>query len=201
MRITEKQAKALGIDLGKTKKTKAAAAVPGEPKPKSGRAVRGPTASFSFAMSVDLPYDPQTKERPRTVVNQESLVGAFVEAKGSVKRFRELLKGRMSRTYTPKNTADYEALVQAAAMVEMARAKLKVYEGPVETEVHFVFKGEAGTWPTALGDGDADNLEKAVFDALNGVVFKDDRFVVRSTRTKSCGPAPRLIVAVRDAEP
>jgi Holliday junction resolvase RusA-like endonuclease len=201
VRISEKQAKALGIDIGKAKRPKPAPSAAEVQRPKSGRSLRIEHPPASFEMVLDLPYDPQTKERPRTVVNAESLVGAFVEAKGNAKRFRELLKGRMSRTYTPKNTADYESLVRAAAMVEMAKARLQLFECPVETDLHFVFKGDGETWPTALGDGDADNLEKAVLDALNGVVFKDDRLVVRSTRSKSCGPVARLVVAVRNAAP
>jgi Holliday junction resolvase RusA-like endonuclease len=84
-------------------------------------------------------------------------------------------------------------------MVAMATARMKPFECPVKTHVHLVFKGDPDTWPTSPGDGDADNLEKAVLDALNKIVYADDRLVVRSIRTKSCGEKPRLIVKVSPA--
>ncbi|MBY3433429.1 RusA family crossover junction endodeoxyribonuclease [Rhizobium laguerreae] len=132
-------------------------------------------------------------------MNTGAVVGAFIEAKGNVGKFKELLAGRMSHTYTPKNTANYEDIILQHATVAMATARLKPFECPVKTHVHLVFKGDPGEWPTSPGDGDADNLEKAVLDALNKVVYVDDRLVVRSIRTKSCGDKPRLIVKVSPA--
>jgi Holliday junction resolvase RusA-like endonuclease len=217
MRISLQQAKALGITIPSAKKASRKAAAPGEAKsrrPKGkNRAAVGDYGSRAIRFEIDLPDDPQPKERPRTVVNVSGLITAFIEARGSVAKFKELIARKpsgegdaagkkkipISHTYTPKNTADYEDLILNHARVAMATAKMTPFECPVKTHVHLVFKGDPGEWPTSPGDGDADNLEKAVLDALNKVVYVDDRLVVRSIRTKSCGERPRLIVKVSPA--
>ncbi|MCS4089517.1 RusA family crossover junction endodeoxyribonuclease [Rhizobium sp. BK176] len=200
MRISVQQAKALGIKVPGAKGTARKAGEPGKAKTKGkNRASVSDYGRQSVRFEIDLPADPQPKERPRTVMNTGAIVGAFIEAKGNVGRFKELLAGRMSHTYTPKNTADYEDLILTHARVAMATAKMQPFECPVKTHVHLVFKGDPDEWPTSPGDGDADNLEKAVLDALNKVVYVDDRLVVRSIRTKSCGDRPRLIVKVSPA--
>lgn len=216
MRISVQQAKALGIQIPGAKKAARKPKAEGEPvvaRPKGkNRAAVADYGTSVVRFEIDLPDDPQPKERPRTVVNVGGLIAAFVEARGSVAKFKELIgrskdegqgKGGekkkripISHTYTPKNTADYEDLILKHATVAMAEARMKPFECPVKTHVHLVFKGDPETWPTSPGDGDADNLEKAVLDALNKVVYADDRLVVRSIRTKSCGERPRLIVKV-----
>lgn len=200
MRISLQQAKALGIKVPGSKGAAKKAGEPGKTrtKGKNRAAVRDYGRQY-IRFEIDLPSDPQPKERPRTVMNTGAIVGAFIEARGNVGRFKELLAGRMSHTYTPKNTADYEDLILNHARVAMAAAKMQPFECPVKTHVHLVFKGDPAEWPTSPGDGDADNLEKAVLDALNKVVYADDRLVVRSIRTKSCGERPRLIVKVSPA--
>jgi Holliday junction resolvase RusA-like endonuclease len=200
MRISLQQAKALGIKVPGPKGTARKAAEPGKTKGKGkNRASVADYGRQAIRFEIDLPSDPQPKERPRTVMNTAAIVGAFIEAKGNVGRFKELLAGRMSHTYTPKNTADYEDLILNHARVAMATAKMQPFECPVKTHVHLVFKGDPDEWPTSPSDGDADNLEKAVLDALNKIVYVDDRLVVRSIRTKSCGERPRLIVKVSPA--
>lgn len=213
MRISLQQAKALGIKVPSAKKTSGAVKVSnGRPaaKPKAKGKNRSPVGDHGKSVlrfEIDLPSDPQPKERPRTVVNVGALIAAFVEAKGSLAKFKAMISRKsedgdgskrmsISHTYTPKNTADYEALILNHARVAMAKEGMKPFDCPVKTHVHFVFKGDPDTWPTSPGDGDADNLEKAVLDALNKVVYADDRLVVRSFRTKSCGERPRLIVKV-----
>lgn len=210
MRISEADFKRLNRDIKgtKAKPTKASEAlvkaIKGEdaaPKRAKGknREARADYGRKTVKFRIELPADPQPKERPRTVINAQSIVDAFVKAHGSVAKFRELIKGRTSHTYTPKNTADYEDLIKTYATVAMAEAKLKPFTCPVKTHVHVVFAGDPGTWPTSPGDGDADNLEKAVLDALNGIVYADDRLVVTSFRSKSCGPKPLLVVRVSPA--
>jgi Holliday junction resolvase RusA-like endonuclease len=217
MRISLTDARKLGIKIpGEKAKRKTTPAVKdADGKPVTGKAkTRLRLADYgrsSLKFEIDLPADPQPKERPRTVINMGALISAFVEARGSVAKFKQLIgrgsddnapagekkkRPSISHTYTPKNTADYEDLILKHATVAMANAGLKPFECPVKTHVHLVFEGDPETWPTSPGDGDADNLEKAVLDALNNVVYIDDRLVVRSIRTKSCGPKPRLIVKV-----
>jgi Holliday junction resolvase RusA-like endonuclease len=205
MRLSVKEFKLLEQKLGKNaQQPKSASKKPSAPKKEGSpskprgknRAKIDDYGAQFIKFEIDLPSDPQPKERPRTVMNTGAIVNAFIQAKGNVGRFKELLGGRMSHTYTPKNTAVYEDLILKHATVAMASARMKPFECPVKTHVHLVFKGDADTWPTSPGDGDADNLEKAVLDALNKIVYADDRLVVRSIRTKSCGEKPRLIVKV-----
>lgn len=199
MRISLEYARRLGLKVPGLKKPAKAKSAEREKVAKGRGKKRLPVGDYGskvLRFDVDLPDDPQPKERPRTVINMKAIIQAFIEAKGSVARFKELIKGKTSHTYTPKNTADYEDLILKHATVAMADAQLKPFDCPVKTHIHFVFKGEQDTWPTSPGDGDKDNLEKAVLDALNKVVYADDRLVVRSFTTKSCGEKPRLVVKV-----
>ena len=62
--------------------------------------------------------------------------------------------------------------------------------GPVEVGVHLVLKH----------DRDVDNL-KALLDALSGVLYRDDRQIVRLVATKAKaakGEEPRAVVTVRE---
>lgn len=149
---------------------------------------------------LELGHDPRPKERPRTVSDMRAIESAFLAARGNLAAFRSMLSQRgISRTFTPKGTKDYEDLIAVEARRAMgSRQPLKC---PVEVSMVFVLKGEEGLWPTSAADGDGDNLEKAVLDALNKVVFEDDRQVVKSTREKRCGPSPRLIISVSPASP
>jgi len=156
-----------------------------------------PDAPVEF--EVHLPYDPRPKERPRTVSDMRQVEAAFMSAKGNLAAFRSMLAKGFSRTFTPKGTKEYEDLIALAARTAMrSRPPMRC---PVEVRITFVLKGEAGQWPTSSADGDGDNLEKAVLDALNGIAFEDDRQVVRSVREKVCGPEPRLIIGIAPARP
>ena len=110
--------------------------------------------------------------------------------------------------YTPEKTRSYESMIRGAAMDAMAgRAPFDV---PVETTVAAVFdvpaswsrkKREAALAGT-LKPGkkpDLDNILKAVVDACNGVIFRDDALIVRGTYSKVYGPAPGVWVEVRPA--
>lgn len=194
MRLTEAQARKLGLDLPRSEKPKRAKAAKGR-----DRLARSAADGDPVEFVVALPHDPRPKARPRTVASEAGLRAAFLASRGSVESFMRLAAGRTSRTFTPKSTADYERLVADAARAAMgSRQPLSC---PVETDILLVLEGEEGVWPTSRLDGDADNLEKAVLDALNGVVFADDRLVVRSYREKRCGAAPQVVVKVAPARP
>lgn len=186
MRISASQAKLLGIKTSKSKPRKST----------KSRMKRSYYNSNVVKFEIILPFDPQPKERPRTVIDKKSIISAFHAAKGNPAKFEQLISNKTSRTYTPKNTVDYEGIIKANAMSEMSKNRIKPFDCPVKTHTHFVFKGDENDWPTSHSDGDADNLEKAILDALNKVVYTDDRLVVKSTRSKSCGPNPKVIIKV-----
>ena len=195
VRLTEAQAKKLGINLGK----KSA----GEKKPTKAKGrSRAKRCEYNFEpveFTVRLDHDPKPKERPRTVVDRNILHSCFLAARGNVGAFMEMVNKKISRTYTPQSTLDYERLVADHAKIAMAGKAM--FYCPVETSLIFVLKGEDDIWPTSRLDGDADNLEKSVLDALNGIVFEDDKLVVKSIREKRCGAEPCVHIRIAPAKP
>ena len=91
--------------------------------------------------------------------------------------------GNHARMFTPAKTVAYEGLIALAAQdVMQGRALI---EGPVLIELrifHAVPQSKSKKWKAEALAGlqpctkkpDVDNCLKAVCDALNGVVFKDD---------------------------
>jgi len=196
VRITEAQARKLGIKP-ESKKT-SGAAKPAVKKRRS-RAQRLDYAGEAIEFTINLNEDPRPKGRPRTVVDKSILSSSFLAARGNLSIFMGMVAKNLSRTYTPQGTLDYEKLIAEHAKVAMFGKTM--FSCPVETEITFVLKGEGGSWPTSRLDGDADNLEKAVLDALNGIVFEDDKLVVRSIREKRCGMEPSIYIRVAPAKP
>lgn len=109
--------------------------------------------------------------------------------------------------YTPKETVNYENLVKTKAEVAMAGRGLMT--GPVEL-VFFAFVTPPASWslkkqraalagevlPTTKPD--LDNIEKALSDGLNGVVWADDKQVVDCRKSKRYAATPGLTVEVRE---
>lgn len=107
--------------------------------------------------------------------------------------------GAHARMFTPAKTVAYEALVAREAAVVMAGRPL--IDGPVWCSVDLHCQIPA-SWskrkqaealagsvhPTTKPD--ADNVVKAIFDGLNGVVWRDDVQVVGLTLTKRYSATP-----------
>ena len=148
---------------------------------------------------VEVPIPPQVKQRARTAPDRRVLTNAFVSAAGNLGEFNQKIHGRLMRSMTPKSTRAFEASIRAVAAAVMSRKQMAPFSCPVEMELHFYFQGDPATWPTATMDGDLDNLIKAVKDAINKVVYVDDRLVVRSIATKECGEHPLVSFTVRPA--
>jgi Holliday junction resolvase RusA-like endonuclease len=146
---------------------------------------------------VEVPIPPQVKQRARTAPDRRLLTNAFVSASGNLGEFNQKIHGRLMRSMTPKSTRAFEASVRAVAAAVMSRKQMAPFSCPVEMELRFCFQGDPMTWPTAPADGDLDNLVKAVKDAINKVVYVDDRLVVRSIETKECGEYPLVSFTVR----
>lgn len=113
------------------------------------------------------------------------------------------------RMYTPAKTVSYEGLVAYHAHVEMNGRPL--LEGACAVTLDIVCPVPA-SWSqkkqaAALAGRihqttrpDIDNVEKAIFDACNNVVWKDDVQVVRVTKAKRYGSTPGVSVTVVAAE-
>lgn len=130
-------------------------------------------------ISIELAGEPHGKQRPR-----------FVRATG--------------RAYTPADTAKYESHLRLAGQDAMAgRAPL---DGPLRVLIEARFpvpqswsrkKREAAlrgeVFPTVKPD--ADNLVKMI-DALNEVVWRDDKQVVAAAILKLYSDRPALLIKV-----
>jgi Holliday junction resolvase RusA-like endonuclease len=108
---------------------------------------------------------------------------------------------------TPKKTASYESLVKMAGYQAMIGRTLLL--GPVSVRLDVCcaipasWSGKKSTQaaldiirPTTKPD--LDNVMKAIFDGLNGVVWKDDVQVVSATAEKTYSHAPRVVVSIKE---
>ena len=108
--------------------------------------------------------------------------------------------------YTPKETRSYEDALKLAGRVAMGKRKL--FDGPVDVTVTAIMsvpkswsmkKRDAALvgmiWPTVTPDWD--NIAKTL-DGLNGVVWLDDKQIVRGIVVKRYGESPRLEVRVEE---
>lgn len=121
-------------------------------------------------ISFDLPGPPHGKGRPRIT--------------------------RQGRAYTPEATRQAEGFIrhqaaQAMAGVEVLRGAVSArVEIEVEPPASFSKKKRAAAlsgevFPTVKPD--ADNVLKAIFDACNGVVYLDDKQIVKLSMYKRYG--------------
>ena len=95
-------------------------------------------------------------------------------------------KGKNGIFYTPPKTAKFEKEVRDAARKRMQKLNLSPLVGALSVEL-FIYEEIDFKWsePNKLlcemgfivpmtEEGDIDNKTKAIFDALNGVVYRDD---------------------------
>lgn len=113
--------------------------------------------------------------------------------------------------FTPGKTADYEALVATTAAAALAgdAAAHRLLDGPLSAVLEMRFPVPTGwskakraralagaEWHTSKPD--ADNVAKAVLDACNGVVFRDDAQVVMLVAAKAFSDEPGVRVVIRE---
>lgn len=113
--------------------------------------------------------------------------------------------GQHARMFTPAKTVNYEGLVAHAASFVMAGRAL--LEGAMDVRLVINCQVPA-SWsqkkqkealagiirPTTKPD--IDNIEKAIYDAINGVVWKDDVQVVDVVKTKRYSATPGVTVTI-----
>ena len=145
-----------------------------------------------------LPVLMRPKARPRVFVSDRAFREGFARRglrKASAEEAFPIAWTAM-RSLTPAATRELEAGLRQALAVEMRRAGLVPFARPLAVSLDFVLPGEQRLAPVGKRDGDLDNLEKLALDAMNGVVFEDDRLVVMKWSRKSFGPEPRVSVLV-----
>ena len=111
--------------------------------------------------------------------------------------------------FTPEKTAGYEALVAATASNAMRAEAGPLFTGPLEAVLEMRIPIPA-SWSKAhkaaalagteqpTSKPDIDNVAKAILDACNGVVFRDDAQVVMLVATKAFSAEPGVRVVIRE---
>ena len=113
---------------------------------------------------------------------------------------------RNGHIYTPSETRKYEEEVARLAKIQMAGKR------PLENTVSVVVAAwlpipksftkaekQAAIAGKLAPKGDVDNYAKSVLDALNGIVWVDDKQITQLTALKRYSSTPALTVTVRDA--
>lgn len=115
-------------------------------------------------------------------------------------------RGKFVTAYTPDKTASYENLVKMSAAEAMNGQEL--IDGPVQVSV-WLWVTPPASWSLkkqrdALGHlifpttkPDIDNVIKGIFDAMNEIVWKDDKQVIDLAVFKRYGDSARASVTVR----
>lgn len=124
-------------------------------------------------------------------------------------RPRAARRGKGITLYTPEKTATYESTV--ALFASQAMAGRPLISGPVDVVMRVVLPIPA-SWSIRKKDHatdgivmpttkpDMDNVVKAIFDAINGVVWNDDTQVVDLLVRKRYGLTPCVSVIVSQLE-
>ncbi|PHR17870.1 MAG: hypothetical protein COA41_11260 [Sphingopyxis sp.] len=120
--------------------------------------------------------------------------------------------GNHARMFTPAKTASYENLIAMAAQQAMAGRDLIL--GPVLVELEIILQIpqswskkrkqlalDGRVYPTTKPD--KDNVIKAIYDGINGIVWKDDVQAVDGHQRKRYGATPGVkvrVVPLEDAD-
>ena len=95
------------------------------------------------------------------------------------------------RCYQPKRNQEYRQKVQTAARVAMTGAEPLTDEICAAVKIYRKYKRSSRIF------GDVDNHLKAIFDALNGVVFVDDSQICRCVVEKYTDKEnPRAVIEI-----
>jgi Holliday junction resolvase RusA-like endonuclease len=184
-RISRSEAARLGLKL------------PGKDKPKKSKArwsIDDPKLLEQKPITISIPVTPKPKHRPRTFVDEGSIRSAFYKAKGNVAIFMKEIR---MKTLTTSKTREFEKHIANTASLLVKGGPI---EGPVFVDAIFTLPGDPSQWPTSMRDGDLDNHEKSVLDALNGICYTDDRMIVRKFSAMRCGKTPSVYIRVSPAQ-
>jgi Holliday junction resolvase RusA-like endonuclease len=120
-------------------------------------------------------------------------------------RPRASTRGGFVRMYTDAKTLAYEAAIASEAAAAMGDAE--PFETPMQMQVSCYYQIPK-SWPKKMKQEaideerfpnvkpDLDNVVKAILDALNGVVYRDDAQVINLVATKRYSTDPRVEVYI-----
>lgn len=116
-------------------------------------------------------------------------------------------RGRYTKVYTPKETISYENLV--IAMFRQTYPNAKPLEGEVRGFIRAFYPIPLSTSKKrkqAMLEGfirpqvkpDLDNIEKIIYDALNGIAYTDDSHITEMSISKHYSDSPRVEVSIEE---
>ena len=120
-------------------------------------------------------------------------------------RARAYRKGNHIGHYTPEQTAKYEA--QVSTLAKLAMAGMEPMQGPLAVYIKAMLPvpksfSRVEHQKAVLGrrrpesKPDADNVAKTICDAMNGVVFADDKQIAYLSVGKFYAEIPRVEVEI-----
>ena len=107
--------------------------------------------------------------------------------------------------YTPEKTKTYEAQIKSAALEAMAGGQITTGAVHVDIVIHveppasWSKKRRAEALDGAIhpmGKPDIDNVTKGILDAMNGIVYADDKQVIQMTVVKRYFEPAGVVVRV-----
>jgi Holliday junction resolvase RusA-like endonuclease len=102
------------------------------------------------------------------------------------------------RTYTPEATERFER--QCAWILRAYIGPRDPMLGPISVRVAFFLEAPKKSKHGYPSSADIDNYLKSLFDACNGVVWKDDRQIVELTARKVFGPKAEIWIQAKPCE-
>lgn len=122
-------------------------------------------------------------------------------------RPKATMRGHRAGVYTPEKTINYESLV--VAMFKQTYPYVRPLEGEVRGVIRAFYPIPLSTSKKrkeAMLKGvirpqvkpDLDNVEKIIYDALNGIAYTDDSHITQMTISKHYSDVPRVEVLIEE---
>lgn len=122
-------------------------------------------------------------------------------------RPKATLRGSHAGVYTPKNTINYENLV--VTMFHQKYHDVKPIEGAIKGTIIAFYPIPSSASKKnkekmlnhiirPIVKPDLDNIEKIIYDALNGIAYKDDSRIVEQRCAKFYSETPRVEVIITE---
>lgn len=132
-------------------------------------------------LTFTIPGEPTAQGRPRF-----STHGGFVKA------------------YDPETSRNYKAYVKLLASEAMQRIGLTLTELPLGVEIIAsvgILKEQAlNGLQLPIKKPDVDNVAKIILDSISGIVYKDDKQIIKLTVYKKYSDIPKVEVKIYNVE-
>lgn len=116
-------------------------------------------------------------------------------------------RGSFVKAYDPEKSKSYKAYVKLVAMAAMNERSLKAFDGAIAVSIRAyvsVPKSKSKKFRENALKGlehptkkpDCDNIAKILLDAMTGIVYEDDKQIIRLVVEKFYDEVPRVEVTV-----